>query len=89
MRFRILWLDAEGFAHSGSHLDAPSFERAVRFAAWRQDRIKSTEIAGFVISHADSEFMRRYMRPGGPKQTRAETIDKEEMREDFPHLFKE
>jgi hypothetical protein len=89
MRFQILWLDSEGFADFAEYIEAQSFEKALRFAARRMIRTEmSVKSAGYLIAHADSEFLRRYMRAGGPIQTRAERFDKEEMREQFPHLFK-
>jgi hypothetical protein len=89
LRFQVLYLDNEGFADFAEYLEATNFEVALKFVARRIERtdIKQTA-AGYVIAHADSDFMRRYMRAGGIVQTRAERFDKEEMREQFPHLFR-
>lgn len=91
MRYQILWLDIQGFAESAENIEAQSFEKALIFAGRKLTRLGvSRNTAGFVICYADSEFIRRYsVAPGGPKQTRAEHFDKEEMREQFPHLFQD
>ncbi len=89
MRFQILWLDSEGFADYAEYLEAQSFAKAMTFAGRRLYRSEAlVRSAGFVVAYAESDFIRRYMKAGGPKQTRAERFDKEEMREQFPHLFK-
>lgn len=90
MRYFVLWLDAEGYAHSAGQIEQPDFDSALRHCARKINRGEtSEEICGFFLTHAYSDFIRRhYIAPGSENKRRIEEIESSEVTTLFPHLRK-
>lgn len=90
MRFFVIWQDSEGFAAYAEHFEHKGMIGAQRAMARKFDRREAVErdINGFLVVHADSEFIRRYTKSPSLKTTRTERCETELACQEYRHLLR-
>jgi len=91
MRFNVIWLTDDGYADYAEHFEHPSLDKAIAFISRklvRRDTIRNN-ICGFVVTYADSDFIRRYSTSGGSAKKRlTELCEVEIACKDLQHLIR-
>jgi hypothetical protein len=90
MRFNVIWLADDGFAEYAEHFEHPNFEKARRFCASKLIReTVDPGIVGFLLTYADSEFIRRYTTtPGSSAKRTTERCEIAIACKNMPHLIR-